>query len=143
MHGRRALRDGCANGLVEGVLREVARALRAVHDIVEVDRKVEREPEARGVCRRERRERMPVRELVRLQRDPSLFLLRVDPRQLGEVSVLVSAPGVRQCAVAIGGENVSIVESEARRERGALGKQLRRRTFSDRRPFPHRRLRRE
>ena len=66
--------------LVERMLRQMARPLRAAHDVVEVDRKVERQPEAGGVRRGQGRERVPVRELVRLERRLAQILLRVQPR---------------------------------------------------------------
>lgn len=52
--GRHVGRGG--DGLVERVFREVARTVGAVPDVVVEDGKVEREPEARGVCRLERDE---------------------------------------------------------------------------------------
>ena len=59
------------------MLRDVARALWAPHDIVEVNRKVEGQAEARRVRRGEGRERMPVRELIGFKRRLAELLSRV------------------------------------------------------------------
>lgn len=84
------------------MLREVARAVGAVRDVVEVDGKVEREAEARRVRRLERAGGVLVRELVRVERGGRVLVVRLVLCELGEVAVVVASParGVRRALVA-------------------------------------------
>jgi hypothetical protein len=54
-----------ANGFIERMFREVARAVGASAHVMEVDRKVERDPEPRRMPRRQCAKRVLVRSLVR------------------------------------------------------------------------------
>ena len=74
------------------MLRDVARALWAPHDIVEVNREVEGQAEAGRVRRGEGHERMPVRELVGIERRLAELLTRIQTSQLGKVPIVVASP---------------------------------------------------
>ncbi len=90
----RMLRRGmhAGDGLVERVLREVARAVGAAAHVMEEDREVERDAEAGRVPRRQRAKRMLVRRLVRLEREQRRALTLLPPCELCEVPVVVALP---------------------------------------------------
>lgn len=81
-----------ADGLVESMFCEVARAVGASVHIMKVDRKVEREAQARRMPRRQRAERMLVRSLVSFQRQlPGLLSLLMSSK-FSKVSIIIALP---------------------------------------------------
>jgi len=100
---RRGVHGG--DGLVERMLGEMARAVGAPADVVEVDGKVEGDAEARRVPRRERAKRVLVRRLVRLERELRGALALLTPREFREIPVVVALPVPRPRARSRSGRN--------------------------------------
>lgn len=87
------------NGLVEGVLGEVARTFRAVGNVVIVDGKIEGKAEARGVCRLERSQCVLVSSLVCVERGGRILIVWLVLCKLGEIAVVIAPPSICSSAL--------------------------------------------
>ena len=81
-----------SDGLVERVLRKVARAIGATAHVMEEDGEVERDAEPGRMPRRQGAKRMLIRRLVRLERKQRRALALLPARELCEVPVVVALP---------------------------------------------------